>query len=198
MYQQPITKDILVFDKYEIHIKELINHKRFTNAVEVRQLTPKATYSPYKTLYNYGFNSYEKALDYAKKTEKEMMDRIKDRQERKQKIALENKNVKASDYYQIGDIIVNSWGYDQTNVDFYQVVAMTTKTIKIKEICDKMVEDSGYGNGMACHTRPIKDAFVQDGDEYKLIVKKDGDLSQVRSYYFSKWNGRDMYKSWYA
>jgi len=198
MYQQPITKDILVFDKYEIHIKELINHKRFTNAVEVRQLTPKAKYSPYKTLYNYGFYSYEKALDYAKKTEKEMMDRIKDRQERKQKIALENKNVKASDFYQIGDIIVNSWGYDQTNVDFYQVVAMTNKTIKIKEICDKMVENSGYDNGMACHTRPIKDAFVQDGDEYKLIVKKGGDLSQVRSYYFSKWDGRDMYKSWYA
>ena len=126
------------------------------------------------------------------------MDRIKDRQERKQKIALENKNVKASDFYQIGDIIVNSWGYDQTNVDFYQVVAMTNKTIKIKEICDKMVENSGYDNGMACHTRPIKDAFVQDGDEYKLIVKKGGDLSQVRSYYFSKWDGRDMYKSWYA
>jgi|DEB0MinimDraft_10_1074344.scaffolds.fasta_scaffold132116_1 hypothetical protein len=198
MYQQPITKDILVFDKYEIHIKELINHKRFTNAVEVRQLTPKARFRPYKILYNYGFNNYEKALDYAKKTEKEMKDRIKDRQERKQRIALENKNVNASDFYEIGDIIVNSWGYEQTNVSFYQVVGITKRTIKTKQISQEMVEGSGNSNGMACEVMPKKDAFIVDGKEYKHIVNKDGYLSQPESYYhFHKWEGKPEYKSWY-
>lgn len=197
MYQQPTTKDLFVFDKYEIHITEHINY-RSPYAVEVRQLTPKARFRPYKILYNYGFYSYEKALDYAKKTEKEMKDRIKDRQERKQRIALENKNVNASDFYEIGDIIVNTWGYEQTNVSYYQVVGITDRTIKTKEICQTEVEGSMYDHGMACEVIPEKDAFIVDGKQFKHIVKKDGDLSQPESYYyFHKWDGRSQYKSWY-
>ena len=29
--------------------------------------------------------------------------------------------------YQVGDILVSSWGYDQTNIDWYQVIDRTNK-----------------------------------------------------------------------
>ena len=37
----------------------------------------------------------------------------------------------------VGDIFYSSWGYDQTNVDFYQVVKTTPKTIALKKIDKK-------------------------------------------------------------
>lgn len=33
----------------------------------------------------------------------------------------------------LGDIFVCSWGYDQTNVDFYKVVGVTAKSVKIQK-----------------------------------------------------------------
>ena len=30
-----------------------------------------------------------------------------------------------------GDIFVSSWGYDQTNVDFYEVVKVAAKTVTL-------------------------------------------------------------------
>lgn len=30
-----------------------------------------------------------------------------------------------------GDIFVRSWGYDQTNVDFYEVVKVAAKTVTL-------------------------------------------------------------------
>lgn len=34
----------------------------------------------------------------------------------------------------VGDIFTYSWGYDQTNVDFYQVVRCTTKTVWVRRV----------------------------------------------------------------
>jgi hypothetical protein len=36
--------------------------------------------------------------------------------------------------YKTGDIIHHSWGYDQTNADFYQVVKVSEKSIWIAQI----------------------------------------------------------------
>jgi hypothetical protein len=33
----------------------------------------------------------------------------------------------------VGEFFVSSWGYDQTNIDFYKVVAATAKCIKVQE-----------------------------------------------------------------
>ncbi len=45
---------------------------------------------------------------------------------------------------QVGDILYTSWGYDQTNVDFYQVVAVSTSkaSVKLAAIHSTIVEQS--------------------------------------------------------
>ena len=49
---------------------------------------------------------------------------------------------KAGESIKVGDIFVGSWGYDQTNVEFYQVVEKKGVTCKIQEIGQKVVEET--------------------------------------------------------
>lgn len=39
----------------------------------------------------------------------------------------------------VGDIFYSSWGYDQTNVDFYKVVGLTPKGVRVQEWEAKVV-----------------------------------------------------------
>lgn len=45
----------------------------------------------------------------------------------------------------VGDFFVSSWGYDQTNVDFYKVVGVTKsgKSVKVQQWSSKVVGNSG-------------------------------------------------------
>lgn len=45
---------------------------------------------------------------------------------------------------EVGTIFSSSWGYDQTNVDFYEVVGLTPKGVKIRKIAQS-TEHEGYG-----------------------------------------------------
>lgn len=40
----------------------------------------------------------------------------------------------------MGDILCCSWGYDQTNVDFYQVIKVTTASVRVRQIKSRIVE----------------------------------------------------------
>lgn len=46
---------------------------------------------------------------------------------------------------EVGDIFASSWGYDQTNVDFYEVVGVTPsgKSVRIVPIAKEVVEGAG-------------------------------------------------------
>jgi hypothetical protein len=43
----------------------------------------------------------------------------------------------------IGDYFYASWGYDQTNVDWFRVVGLTPKGVKIQKVFGKTVTDDG-------------------------------------------------------
>lgn len=103
--------------------------------------------------------------------------------------------------FKVGDILDYSWGYDQTNVEFYQVVAVGKKSIKVRRIAARGVE--GSGGVMSQSVIPVKDAFLEKSEvltkrlypapycEFGVRVPMDhGNLD--------KWDGRPMYSSWYA
>lgn len=52
-------------------------------------------------------------------------------------------NMKLASAVAVGDIFVSTWGYDQTNVDFYQVVGMTKTMVKLREIAKRLVRGRG-------------------------------------------------------
>jgi hypothetical protein len=47
---------------------------------------------------------------------------------------------------QLGTILYSSWGYDQTNVDFYEVVKATVKTITLRQIKADRTDGEAWGN----------------------------------------------------
>jgi hypothetical protein len=103
-----------------------------------------------------------------------------ERKEQKKKEKLE-----FFDSIQVGDIFVDSWGYDQTNVDFYKVTKKLKASIKVVQIGSKIVAD---------HTSqlmvvPVPDAVIS---EEITKVPQDGYL---KTYSFSvarRWSGEPM------
>ena len=67
--------------------------------------------------------------------------------------------------YQVGQIFRCSWGYDQTNIDYFEVVARTEKTVTVREIAAKSVETSS----MIGQCTPLPGSFI--GKPKKCIVK---------------------------
>jgi hypothetical protein len=58
----------------------------------------------------------------------------------------------------VGDILVSLWGYDQTNVDFYEVTAVTRSTVVIRRIA----AERDYTGSMVGHARPLAGEFLSD------------------------------------
>lgn len=50
----------------------------------------------------------------------------------------------------VGDFFYSSWGYDQTNIDFYKVVGITPsgKSVKVRQWSSKRVGGSEYSDSM--------------------------------------------------
>ena len=46
----------------------------------------------------------------------------------------------------VGDILYSSWGYDQTNIDFYKVVKVSEFSVWIQELSKKIVEVTGWAH----------------------------------------------------
>lgn len=61
--------------------------------------------------------------------------------------------------YKVGDILYSSWGYDQTNREFYQVVAVGNRSLKLREIGYNVVRSTSWCSEDIV---PAKDKFVSD------------------------------------
>ena len=68
-----------------------------------------------------------------------------------------------------GDIVYSSWGYEQTNVDFYQVVqVVSAKSVRVRRISRRTIE-TGFMCGI---TRALKDEFCPDAP--MLLCRAEG------------------------
>ena len=90
---------------------------------------------------------------------------------------------------EIGTILVNMWGYDQTNVDFYQVTKATEKTVVIRQIAaEKLKEEDLIG----C-VRPMKDKFIGEPMRRKIIKAYGYTFVSLGSRSSAKvWNEKDV------
>lgn len=114
-----------------------------------------------KPLWNYRFRSPEQRQQTIDET-------IRDRKsliELKQKALQERRDYKHP--FKEGDILNSSWGYDQTNVDFYQVVGVLDKMVLLREISKHEVNDSrvmpnpGHFIGPVLKKRPGTGGYVK-------------------------------------
>lgn len=101
--------------------------------------------------------------------------------------------------YKVGDVLVSSWGYDQTNIDFFQVVALKgAHQVVIRKIAGESVPGPGVAP-MSGYVTARPGEFI--GEEMVKRVQFDGSGGYVSmSSYASAypWDGRPRYESWYA
>jgi hypothetical protein len=92
-----------------------------------------------------------------------------------------------------GDILSSSWGYDQTNVDFFQVVEVIGKaTVTLQAMKQEETESH---SGMSGQCRPT--AVNPDAKPFRARQSPSGSV-KVGHQHASLWDGRAMYYSSYA
>lgn len=94
--------------------------------------------------------------------------------------------------FEVGDILTGSWGYDQTNWEFYQVVAINGKKVTIREV-------ARASNDIAWATErvyPAKDKFI--GAPLVKLVSRYGTLKLHDFCSLRKWDGAGKVATHYA
>lgn len=103
------------------------------------------------------------------------------------------------DGYQVGDILEGSWGYDQTNIDFYRVVKRTDKTVWMRKMQTRHVSDAGF---MSDHVEPGDDIETAGLMRRKLHHDQDGRIMgcafQPSYGWISAWRGGVALRTSYA
>jgi hypothetical protein len=97
-----------------------------------------------------------------------------------------------------GDILYTSWGYEQTNIDWYQVIEVkpSGKTVVIREICGEYKQ----GEGTATYsgwTTPLKDQFKKDSESLTKRVRQGNVLTMTSYSSAFPWDGKRKYWSAY-
>jgi hypothetical protein len=112
----------------------------------------------------------------------------------------------------VGDLFCMSWGYDQTNVNHFQVTRITPKGVYVREIGCRSVP--GSGGFMSDTVKPTKDSFLNRSQWCGGYSSTNPETfrrlkwsSYSKSWYFG-FEGRyfayqvtensEHYRSWYA
>ncbi len=103
----------------------------------------------------------------------------------------------------VGDIFSSSWGWEQTNVDFYQVVGLTAASVKVRRIEARSVAMTGNMSGQVV---AAPGRFLEHAPVLTKRLKSYTDRSgEVRVYFKQSsyadaylWSGEPLYNSWYG
>lgn len=126
-----------------------------------------------KPFINLMFGKYENMVKHLTQAFAALENRVADRKREREVLSGLNHGVK------IGDIFASSWGYEQTNVSFYQVVELKGKSTAVLR---RIAGNRHYDGPMSGKTTPVKDAFLENREiETKRIQisgkKPDGTVS---------------------
>jgi|GEM_PF-2142574 len=113
-----------------------------------------------------------------------------------EKRILKDKELKEISELKVGDIFVSSWGWEQTNIDAYQLIELKNKTGTFREIALKSLSQTSWGSDICA---PIKDDFLENSKPFKKILK--GNYIRLSSFQHARKivdKDRTFHRSWYA
>lgn len=115
----------------------------------------------------------------------------------------------------VGDIFSASWGYEQTQTDFFQVVELVgTSSVRVREVClpiieseaiSSMAENRIYKNVRELLPACSSSVFIKDQERGDIKRLSDGysegevkfKLASFASAYLCKGDSVRSYESWY-
>ena len=83
------------------------------------------------------------------------------------------KEASANHGVKVGDVFRSSWGYDQTNIDYYQVLSVSNKTATFCKIA-QLSENDGFLQGNCV---PATNQFI--GKPFKKLIQKSSTESSA-------------------
>lgn len=122
----------------------------------------------------------------------------------------------------VGDLFSATWGYEQTNVDFFQVIALVGETsVRVREVYPQMIEENPTCSMAADRTYKLTNELLPPASCSVFIKdQENGDLKRIKPgfcndpeeankhcYFYldsfanaHKCNGESttVYESWYA
>lgn len=102
-----------------------------------------------------------------------------------------DKRLNAVPDVKVGDIFYRSWGYDQTNINFYQVTAVKGKSAILREVGKRVVKEDSSAEYVVAAPGKFK------GAPMKKLVQGDGRDLRVKMEHGSAslWDGKPKYQS---
>jgi hypothetical protein len=88
----------------------------------------------------------------------------------------------------LGDIFCSTWGYEQTNVDFFIVVKLTDKTVWLHPIGSQTVENCGWESN---YVKPDPVHLKGEVIRRKLQQSKHGVFVSINSFAWAKLVDKD-------
>jgi hypothetical protein len=153
--------------------------------------TPKAT----KPYVHYQFSTVEKMEDYIVRVTA-AFDALQARKVER-KLAAKG-TAEQVDAVAIGDIFEWSWGYDQTNLDYFEVVARRGRMLTVRELAQKTVPGSeGF---MSDRRLPLPGQFLENAKPQSKLLQFSGGKPFIAQEFgwCDLWDGSAHYCSWYA
>ena len=94
------------------------------------------------------------------------------------------KTAKANKFgVQVGDIFSCSWGYEQTNVDFFQVVKLCgEKSVRVRQVQPKLVSENAESGMSANRTYEITRDILPAVPSVFISDNENGDLKRLKSW----------------
>lgn len=124
-----------------------------------------------KSTFHYRFKTAAHAEEYLREKVEDYSELVRQRRIRKEARFAAPRGMEE------GDVLKCVWGYDQTNVDFYQVVRVKGKNKVVIRQIRQQSEETGYMSGKCW---PLVGQFVDDAPEM-MKVARDGAV-RIASY----------------
>lgn len=107
---------------------------------------------------------------------------------------------KANKYgIKIGDWFYMSWGYDQTNADFFQVVALVgASSVRIRQAQPEIISEEGVSGMSAYRTYNLTSEIMPPCSTVFINDNEGGDLKRVKSYAADGKSNPQIYMTSYA
>ena len=150
--------------------------------VLVTQPTPKGRYSQYKVLHHYRFGLEARLTQWINSYVDQLNAQAKRKEEARDAKSAARKA--AVNPFKVGDMFYDSWGYEQTNIDFYQITEVGKMSVTLKRIGGKAMPSQG-GSPMSGQVAAVKDSFYSDGHH------KGGEMKRIVQ--VTMWNGKVGY-----
>ena len=112
----------------------------------------------------------------------------------------------------VGDLFCMSWGYEQTNVDFFQVVHLSgSSSVRVRHVQPEMIEESA-NSGMSAHRTyrtntngailpAVSSVFIKDNEKGDIKRVSGGETPYLKignhHAHLCKGETESVYESWY-